>query len=189
VKRAPRSVSLDSAKRNGEGAKKERAPSALSQWRPGQSGNPGGLTRVERVARARAREALHRLRPQAVQALRLGLAKSVKEKDTREMRAYSVAILEACDTLDERASKRDDAIDVTPRRIDESALRELLSRALELQRLAEPAREEADATSQDAAPAAGTAGDSARLSAHEVPGTTQAKELSDAELDALASLP
>jgi hypothetical protein len=144
------------------------------------------MTRVERVARARAREALHRLRPQAVQALRLGLAKSVKEKDTREMRAYSVAILEACEKLDEREAKRDDAIDVTPRKIDESALRELLSRALELQRLAEPARESADAIAQATDSTAGTAGDSARVSAHEVPGT---KPLTEPELEALAGLP
>jgi hypothetical protein len=110
----------------------------------------------------------------------------VKEKDTREMRAYSVAILEACEKLDERESKRDDAIDVTPRRIDESALRELLSRALELQRLAEPARESADAIAQATDSTAGTAGGGARVSAHEAPGT---KPLTDAELDALAGLP
>jgi hypothetical protein len=184
VKRAQGSVSLDSAKRNG----RESSKAALlpHRWQPGESGNPLGLSRAQRVALAAARDTIASAEPRAAEVLIEAMELAASKRDAALMVRAAQAVLATGMELRDRTAKGDGAIDVTPGRVSDATLRELLSKALELQRLAEPARESADAIAQATDSTAGTAGGSARVSAHEAPGT---KPLTDAELDALASLP
>jgi hypothetical protein len=158
------------------------------RWQPGQSGNPGGLSRSQRLALAAARDILASAEPDAASALVEAVELARRKKDAALMvRAAQVLLLTSAD-LRERTAKGDGAIDVTPRKLTDDGIRELLSKALELQQLAAPVRDQADATSAqaDAADTASAAGDSARVSAHEVPGT---HALTEQEIEALAGLP
>jgi hypothetical protein len=158
------------------------------RWQPGQSGNPGGLSRSQRLALAAARDILASAEPDAASALVEAVELARRKKDAALMvRAAQVLLMTSADLRD-RTAKGDGSIDVTPRKLTDDGVRELLARALEL---AATPRESVDATSpaSDATATGDAAAAGPRVSGQSSCATTQAKELSDAELDALASLP